>query len=99
MGKAAADEASNKTGVGAPAIKRLWLIFAVVTTVFWGVWGAFIEIPEKAGFPATLGYTVWALVMIPPALVALAVIRFKLEYDLRSIMSDRSSACSARAAS
>jgi uncharacterized membrane protein len=86
MGKAAADEASNKTGVGAPAIKRLWLIFAVVTTVFWGVWGAFIEIPEKAGFPATLGYTVWALVMIPPALVALAVIRFKLEYDLRSIM-------------
>src|SRR5512142_201622 len=60
-------------------------MFAIFTTVSWGIWGAFIEIPEKAGFPATLGYTVWALVMIPPALVALWVIRFKLEYDLRSV--------------
>ena len=34
---------------------KSWLIFALVTAVFWGVWGAFIEIPEKAGFPATLG--------------------------------------------
>jgi drug/metabolite transporter (DMT)-like permease len=56
-----------------------------VTTVFWGVWGAFIEIPEKAGFPATLGYTVWALVMIPPAIVGLMVIRFRLDCDWRSI--------------
>jgi drug/metabolite transporter (DMT)-like permease len=65
---------------------RLWLIFALVTTVFWGVWGAFIEIPEKAGFPATLGYTVWALTMIPCSLVALAIIRWKLEYNFRSIL-------------
>ncbi len=50
---------------------RPWLIYAIVTTVFWGVWGALIEIPEKAGFPATLGYSVWALTMIPPALIAL----------------------------
>lgn len=65
---------------------KLWLIFAVVTTLFWGVWGALIEIPEKAGFPATLGYCVWALTMIPPALVALKLIDFKLEHDRRSIL-------------
>jgi drug/metabolite transporter (DMT)-like permease len=64
---------------------RLWLVYAVVTTVFWGIWGALIELPEKAGFPATLGYSVWALTMIPPALVALRIISWKLEHDLRSV--------------
>lgn len=65
---------------------KLWLLYAVVTTIFWGVWGATIEIPEKAGFPATLGYTVWAFTMIPPALVALRIINWKLEYDWPSIL-------------
>jgi len=60
-----------------------WLVYAVITTLFWGVWGALIEIPEKAGFPATLGYVVWALTMIPPALVALWNIDWKLEYDFK----------------
>lgn len=60
-------------------------MFAIVTTIFWGVWGAFIEIPEKAGFPATLGYSVWALTMLPCALVGLKIIGWKLEYDPRSI--------------
>lgn len=64
---------------------RLWLLYAVVTTVFWGIWGAFIEIPEKAGFPATLGYVVWSLTMIPCALVALTIIKWKPETDRRSI--------------
>lgn len=64
---------------------KLWLLFALITTTFWGLWGALIELPEKAGFPATLGYSVWALTMIPPALVALRVIGWKLEYDARSI--------------
>ena len=65
---------------------RPWLIYAIVTTTFWGVWGALIEVPEKAGFPATLGYAVWALTMIPPALVALKMINWKLEHDKRSII-------------
>lgn len=65
---------------------KLWLIFAIVTTLFWGVWGALIEIPEQAGFPATLGYAVWALTMIPPALVALKIIDWNLEYDTKSII-------------
>lgn len=63
-----------------------WLIYAILTTVFWGIWGALIEMPEKAGFPATLGYAVWALTMIPPALVALKMINWKLEHDKRSIL-------------
>ncbi len=63
-----------------------WLIYAIITTVFWGVWGALIEITEKAGFPATLGYVVWALTMIPPALVALKIIGWKLEHDIKSIL-------------
>jgi len=64
---------------------KSWLFFALVTTIFWGIWGAFIEIPEKAGFPATLGYSVWALTMIPCALVALAIIKWKPETDRKSI--------------
>ncbi len=64
---------------------RPWLLYAVITTLFWGVWGALIELPEKAGFPATLGYVVWALTMIPPALVALKIINWKLESDRKSI--------------
>jgi len=65
---------------------RLWLMYAIVTTLFWGIWGALIELPEKAGFPATLGYSVWALTMIPPALVALRIISWRLERDRRSIL-------------
>ncbi len=65
--------------------RRPWLLYALITTTFWGVWGALIEIPEKAGFPATLGYSVWALTMIPPALVALKLIHWQLERDARAI--------------
>lgn len=64
---------------------KLWLFYAIITTVFWGIWGAFIEIPEKAGFPATLGYVVWSLTMVPCALVALKIIKWKPETDKRSI--------------
>jgi uncharacterized membrane protein len=62
-----------------------WLFYAVVTTVFWGVWGAFVEVPERKGFPATLGYVVWSLTMVPCALVALAVIGWAPEHDPRSV--------------
>ena len=62
-----------------------WLVYAVVTTLFWGVWGALIELPEKRGFPATLGYVVWSLTMIPCALVALSLVGWKLDADARSV--------------
>lgn len=64
---------------------KSWLLFASITTVFWGIWGAFIEMPEKAGFPATLGYSVWALTMVPCAIVALYIIKWELNVDWRSI--------------
>ncbi|GMQ80708.1 MAG: DMT family transporter [Rhodothermia bacterium] len=65
---------------------RNWLAYALITTVFWGVWGALIEIPEKSGFPATLGFVVWALTMIPPALVVLARVGWKIERDKSAIL-------------
>ncbi len=66
--------------------KRPWLLFALITTLSWGLWGALMEIPLKEGFPATLGYIVWSLTMIPCALVALWVVKWKLEYDWKSIL-------------
>lgn len=66
--------------------KRLWLFYAMITTIFWGVWGAFIEIPEKSGFPATLGYVVWSLTMIPCSVFALSRVNWKLDHDKRSVV-------------
>jgi uncharacterized membrane protein len=65
---------------------HLWFFYAVVTTLFWGVWGAFIERPEKNGFPATLGYAVWAVTMVPCAAVALWVMGGPPEHDPRSVL-------------
>jgi drug/metabolite transporter (DMT)-like permease len=65
---------------------KAWLFYAMTVTVLWGVWGALIEIPEKAGFPATLGYSVWALTMIPVTIVALKLIDWQLDRDRRSII-------------
>lgn len=65
--------------------KRPWLLYNLVTTLFWGIWGALIELPGKAGFPPTLVYIVWALTMIPCALIGLAIIKWKLDIDLKSV--------------
>ncbi|MEX2600207.1 MAG: EamA family transporter [Balneolaceae bacterium] len=65
---------------------KLWLIFALITTIFWGVWGAFIEITEQAGFPATLGYVVWSMTMIPPSLIALKLNGWDLDFDRKSLL-------------
>lgn len=62
---------------------KLWLLFAGITTISWGLWGALIEIPEKAGFPATLSYVVWSFTMVPPALVALWLIGWKFDFRLK----------------
>jgi drug/metabolite transporter (DMT)-like permease len=64
---------------------RNWITFVIVHVIFMGVWGALIEIPEKYGFPATLGYVVWALTMIPAAVVALIINKWHVESDRRSI--------------
>ena len=54
-----------------PGLRR-WLGFALVTVVLWGLWGAFTGESIARGFPETLIYVVWSLVMIPPALFILA---------------------------
>ncbi len=73
--------------INTPAIKtsKSWLSFVVIHVLFMGVWGSLIELPEKNGFPATLGYIVWALTMIPAAIVALLYNGWKIEKDKRSI--------------
>ena len=59
-----------------------WLLYALVTMITWGIWGAFSDQPD---YPATLTYVVWAISMIPCALVALANIRFKLDIRRKSV--------------
>lgn len=63
-----------------------WLAIVIIHVVFMGVWGAFIEIPEKNGFPTTLGYVVWSLTMIPTAIAALIINKWKLDTDKRSVV-------------
>lgn len=69
-----------------PAHSRRWLVFAIVTTLSWGVWGALIEIPEHRGFPATLGYSVWAMTMIPCAVFALRVDAWRLAWHREALV-------------
>jgi drug/metabolite transporter (DMT)-like permease len=66
-------------------MKRKWLLFSIITLITWGIWGSLIEIPDKMGFPATLGYIVWALSMIPCALVAGYLVKWKIEINVKSI--------------
>jgi len=61
------------------------LVYALITTLFWGVWGAYAGMPADHGFPETLIYVVWALTMIPPALFALGRSGWKLPVDPRSV--------------
>ncbi|MGW8191998.1 EamA family transporter [Sphingomonas hankookensis] len=64
---------------------RAWLIYALVTVVLWGIWGAFSGLSPHRGFPETLVYCVWALTMIPPALVVLAQAGWKLDRTPRAV--------------
>jgi len=63
-----------------------WLNYVIIHVTFMGVWGALIEIPEKNGFPPTLGYVIWALVMIPAAIIGLINNKWKLDTDRRSVL-------------
>ncbi len=66
-----------------------WLLLSLLVPLFWGIWGALTEIPEKLvhpSFPSTLGYVVWSLTMLPFAVIALRNAHWKLELDSRSIL-------------
>ena len=67
-------------------MKKPWLRYALITTGFWGVWGAFAEFPTRHGFPETLVYVVWALTMIPPALYAMQRAGWRVLRDPKSIL-------------
>jgi uncharacterized membrane protein len=66
-------------------MKKPWLMYALVTTAFWGVWGAFAEFPTRYGFPETLVYVVWALTMIPPLLYAMQRVGWRVLRDSKSV--------------
>src|ERR1700739_523287 len=66
-----------------------WLVFSLATPMLWGVWGALTEYPEKwisPPFPATLGYVVWSLTMVPVSLFVLWRNAWKVDLRLRSIL-------------
>jgi uncharacterized membrane protein len=67
-------------------MNKPWLVYALVTTGFWGVWGAFAEFPTRHGFPETLVYVVWALTMIPPALYAMYRAGWRVRRDRKSVL-------------
>lgn len=64
---------------------RVWLLNAMATVALWGFWGAFSGLSPQHGFPETLVYCVWALTMIPPALIVLASAKWRLDTGRRAI--------------
>ena len=70
---------------GTSGAKSRWLMYALITTVTWGVWGVFAGLPAEHGFPETLNYVVWCLTMIPPAWIALRRAGVRLQTDRRSV--------------
>jgi drug/metabolite transporter (DMT)-like permease len=71
---------------GNSGAKSRWLVYALITTVTWGVWGVFAGLPAEHGFPETLNYVVWCLTMIPPAWIALRRAGVRLQTDRRSVV-------------
>lgn len=66
--------------------KHKWLVFALVTTLTWGVWGEFSELIQQEGFPAEMVYIVWAFSMVPCALAALWIGGWKIDRTPKSIL-------------
>ena len=66
---------------------KLWLLFILITVVTWGVWGAFSDLQmDKEGIPETVVYILWALTMIPCAIVALIINKGKFLCDGKSAL-------------
>jgi drug/metabolite transporter (DMT)-like permease len=68
-----------------PVQRTNWVVYALITVVLWGVWGALAGLSAQRGFPDTLVYCVWALTMIPPALWVLAKNGWKLDFSRQAI--------------
>jgi len=63
---------------------KLWLVFILITIVTWGVWGAFSGYQIQNGISDTVVYIIWALTMIPCAIVALCINKGKFMHDWKS---------------
>lgn len=85
-------DSTTTTTIGAedaaPAATRKsgWLGFTLATTLLWGVWGAFAGLPSQYGFPETLIYVVWALTMVPPAVIVLSRTGWRVRRDARAVV-------------
>ncbi len=66
--------------------KKIWLIYALTTTITWGFWGALSSNSMVNGFPSTLVYCIWALTMIIPGLVVLKIHNWKVQFDKKSMI-------------
>lgn len=64
---------------------KRWLVYALITTLTWGLWGALTAVFASESVPSTVVYSIWAVTMIVPCIVALKRIGWKLEVDGRSI--------------
>ena len=65
---------------------RNWVVYALVTVLLWGVWGALAGLSSQHGFPDTLVYIVWSLTMIPPAIWVLAKNGWKLDVSAKAVV-------------
>ena len=66
---------------------KLWLLFILITVVTWGVWGAFSDLQmDRAGIPETVVYILWALTMVPCAIVALCINKGKFMHNWKSAL-------------
>ncbi len=66
---------------------KLWLLFILITVVTWGIWGAFSDLQmDRAGIPETVVYILWALTMVPCAIVALIINKGKFLHDWKSAL-------------
>lgn len=66
--------------------KKIWLLYALTTTLTWGFWGALSQTSIANGFPETLVYCIWAITMIIPGLVVLKINKWKVQFDKKSIL-------------
>jgi drug/metabolite transporter (DMT)-like permease len=69
----------------AQMVGRGWLVNAFATVILFGVWGAFSGVAPRHGFPDTLVYCVWALMMVPPALFILHQTGWRVDRSGRAI--------------
>jgi uncharacterized membrane protein len=77
-GEAASQPSTTKKGA--------WLGLALATTLLWGVWGALIEVSEKAGFPPTLGFVAWAATFLVTGPWVLQRTGWRLEHSPRAVV-------------